>query len=105
LSLEADGAAMLLHHDRVDEGEPLSGAAPDLLGGEEGVEDAPADLFGDPRPGVAHADLDRITCPPGADGDRPPRVGALRHTALPDGVGRVYVQVQDRLVDLARQAG
>ena len=57
LGLEIDRSPVLIDHDRMGQRESLAGSSADLLGGEEEVEDPRADVLGDARAGVFHADF------------------------------------------------
>src|SRR5919201_841103 len=72
-------ATAVLGNNTITDRESETGAAPDLLGREERVEDALAYLRGDAVPRVAHLDRDPLALVPlfaeGAQGER----AALRH--------------------------
>src|ERR1700741_1618414 len=52
LRLEVDRSAVSLHDDVARDGESLSGAAPDLLGREERIENPRTDAFGNSTAGI-----------------------------------------------------
>ncbi len=56
---------MALGDDPPGRVEAKAGAAADLLGREEGIEDPLADRLGDPGPVVGDVDLDAVTVPCG----------------------------------------
>src|SRR4029079_13241509 len=81
LAVEGEPAAVLLDDDRARDREALAGAATDLLGRVERVEDVRADRVGDRGPGVADRDDDLIALGPGPDRDPAARAGSAHRVA------------------------
>src|SRR4051812_5301370 len=67
--LERQRAAVALHHHGARDGEALAGAAAELLGGEERVEDARLNRGGNAAAVVADRDDDSVALAPALHGD------------------------------------
>jgi hypothetical protein len=90
---------MFLHNDFVANGKSLAGALPNLLGREEGIEDAVANVQGDTRPVVLDFDLHILVDLSGTDGELSAMACSLRR-GVTDGVRGVDDQIQEDLIQL-----
>src|SRR5581483_8276593 len=100
--VERERAAVVLDDHRARDGEALAGAAADLLGGEEGVEDQRAYLLGNAAAVVADGDHDVFAVARGLDRDL--AAPAAPAVLVGDGVRGVDDQVEHDLVDLSELA-
>ena len=89
-------ALVAVHDDPVRGGQPESGAVAHVLGGEERVEHAVADLGGDPGAVVGDLDLGEVAEAARGDRDRP---------AVVERVDRVVEQIGPDLVQLGAAHG
>src|ERR1700744_5380885 len=88
---------MLLDYDRSCDGQPLAGAFPDLLGREEGIENAVEILLWNPATIVLNDDFDAFLNSSGAN---PDQSGACIAAGGLDGVRRVDNEIEKNLVEL-----
>src|SRR3954464_8327844 len=95
-AVEGDRAAMALLDDAPAGVEAETGAGPDLLGGEERVEDPVPILLRDARAVVADVDLHAVAVAARADRDR---------AGLPERLDRVVEDVLPHLVELGAAPG
>ncbi len=99
---ERQASGVLVDHDGARDGQSLPGAAPDLLGREERLEDARGDRRRHTRAVVADVDDYTVAVEEAPDADR--AALTLGTESFADGVGGIHDQIQENLVQLSRIA-